>query len=136
MVPHGEAAELGLPPGQRALVREVTLLCDGQPVVFAHSLLPRFPRGILARWLSRLGSRPLGSLFFLHPGFRRGPLLARRLDRRHPLFHRAIQALQLCGSPPKALWARRSGFSFGKQTVWVTEIFSPEITRLEQNALL
>ena len=31
--------------------------------------------------------------------------------------------------PPAALWARRSCFSFGKQCVLVTEVFSPEIAR-------
>lgn len=122
-----EALELGLDPKQLAWIREVALFRDGQPAVFAHSVLPRLPRGSFTRQLSRLGNRPLGALFFLHPGFRRGPLMVRRLDRRHALFSRAIETLQLSGTPPTVLWARRSGFSFDKQTVLVTEVFSPEI---------
>jgi len=124
-----ETALLGLKRGHVARIREVALLLDGKPVVFAHTILPRTPRGPLARWLERLGNRSLGALLFAHPRFVRGLLTARRLDQRHPLFQRAIEALQLADAPPRELWARRSPFSFGRQSILVTEIFSPAISK-------
>lgn len=124
-----EAAELGLGRTQLAWIREVALLLDGRPVVFAHTVLPRHPRGPMTRWLERLGNRSLGALLFAHPRFLRGPLAARRLDRRHALFQPSIKALQLAGVPPPALWARRSRFSFGEQSILVTEVFSPAVAK-------
>lgn len=115
--------------GQRAWVREVLLECDGVPVIYAHTVLPLVPRGRLARWLAGLGSRSLGSLLFAHPGFSRGPIQYRRLDRRHPLFLRAADAADPGGAD--ILWARRSAHRLGGQTVLVTEVFLPSILRLE-----
>lgn len=124
-----EAAELGLGRTQLAWIREVALFLDGRPVVFAHTVLPRHPRGPMTQWLERLGNRSLGALLFAHPRFSRGPLAARRLDRRHALFQRSINALQLADVPPPALWARRSRFSFGEQSILVTEVFSPAVAK-------
>ncbi len=124
-----EAVELGLRHTQVAWTREVALFVDGKPVVFAHTVLPRRPRGPLIRWLERLGNRSLGALLYAHPRFSRGPLAARRLDQRHALFQPSIKALQLTDVPPPALWARRSRFSFGKQSILVTEVFSPDVSK-------
>jgi len=120
-----EAVFLGIKPGRLAWVREVALLCDGKPVVFAHTVLPWRPRGPLTGWLARLGSRSLGALLFADAGFMRGELHSRRLDERHELFRAAIEAMQLADDAPKTLWARRSRFRYGAQSVLVTEVFSP-----------
>ena len=125
-----EARKLQLEPGRIAWIREVALYCDGRPMVFAHSVLPRRPRGPMTRWLARLGARSLGALLFAHPRFARGDLAACRLDARHPLFRPAVAALGLAGAPPPALWARRSSFSFGCQSLLVTEVFSPAVAGL------
>ncbi|MEF8729602.1 MAG: chorismate lyase [Accumulibacter sp.] len=122
-----EAQTLGLPPAVLAWVREVALSCDGRIVVFAHTVLPCQPRGPLTRWLARLGERSLGALLFAHAGFSRGPMKFRRLDRRHVLFVPAVQALEFPGVGPQTLWARRSQFGFGTQSVLVTEVFSPTL---------
>ena len=124
-----EAAELGLKHTHLAWTREVALLVDDRPMVFAHTILPRRPRGPLIRWLERLGNRSLGALLFAHPGFQRGRLAARRLDRRHTLFQSAANALQITDKPHRELWARRSRFTFGAQSILVTEIFSPEVSK-------
>ena len=115
-------------PGQRnAWVREVILECDGVPVIFAHTTLSTATNGRLTRWLSRLGSRSLGSLLFSWPGFQRGAIEYCRLDARHPLFRRAAAH----GEHGKYLWARRSRHRLGGQQVLVTEVFLPAITGLE-----
>ena len=123
-----EARVLGIKRGRLAWVREVALYGDGAPVVFAHTVLACRPRGPLTRWLSRLGNRSLGALLFAHPGFIRGALYGRRLDEHHELFQPAIDAMQLADDPPKALWARRSCFRFGEQSILVTEVFSPVLS--------
>ena len=122
-----EALFLGIKPGRLAWVREVALLCDGKPVVFAHTVLPWRPRGPLTGWLARLGNRSLGALLFADAGFMRGELHSKRLDERHELFQAAIDALRLSDDAPRSLWARRSRFRYGAQSALVTEVFSPAL---------
>lgn len=123
-----ERALLGLRANAACLVREVALYCDDVPVIFAHTVLPLAPRGILGRWLARLGSRSLGSLLFAHPGFRRGALAYRAIDRRHPLY---AGAAGLCAAPlPRRLAARRCLHRFGGQCVLVSEVFLPALANL------
>ncbi|WP_153145797.1 chorismate lyase [Dechloromonas sp. H13] len=109
-----------------AWVREVLLECDGRPVIFAHTTLSTATSGRLTRWMSRLGSRSLGSLLFAHPGFRREAIEYLRLDRRHPLYQRAAAVAEVGDH----LWARRSLHRLRAQRVLVTEVFLPAITRL------
>ena len=120
-----EAQRLGIAIGSMAWIREVALLCDDQLVVFAHTVLPYRPRGPLHVWLARLGNRSLGALLFSHPGFRRGQMNFKRLDRRQALFVPALTALHLSDGAPDTLWARRSHFRFATQSVLVSEVFSP-----------
>ena len=122
-----EAIALGVKRDQLLRVREVALRVDGLALVFAHTVLPSRPRGPLAVWLKRLGNHSLGALLFTHPRFARGALSCRRLDPRHALFQPAVNALELTDAPPKALWARRSRFTFNRQSVLVTEVFSPAL---------
>lgn len=112
---------LGLPSHARCWVREVVLHCNDTPVIFAHTVLPTEPRGVLGRWFAGLGGRSLGSLLFAHPGFRRGQLAFARIDPRHPLHARAANAL---GISPPCFFARRCVHGFGRQRVLVTEVFA------------
>ena len=116
-----------MPHRRQAWVREVSLECDGVPVIFAHTTLSTAANGRLTRWLSRLGSRSLGSLLFSYPGFRRDVIEYCRLDKRHPLFQRAAMLGEINGY----LWARRSMHRLGAQQVLVTEVFLPAITRIK-----
>lgn len=120
---------LHLRAGQRALVREVLLLCGDTALVFAHSVIPLM--GLHGPWrgLSKLGQRPLGTTLFADPRVRRLPLTSRRLDRRHPLYRR-LSAQQ--GDLPDQLWARRSRFFLDGQPILVTEVFLPAVRELPE----
>lgn len=123
-----ESSLIDLPPGHRAWVREVLLIADDVPVVFAHSVLA--PRDLTGAWhMARaIGSRPLGAALFADPRIQRGPLAAARLDATHPLYRRA--AAHLAGDLPPALWARRSRFCRLGRPLLVTEVFLPGIAQL------
>jgi len=70
-----ERCELG---AGRHLVREVILLVDGVPLVWARSVAPA--RALCGPWraLAGLGTRPLGQLLFDDPRVARSPLHAQR----------------------------------------------------------
>ena len=128
-----EALLLGLRPGERAWVREVLLVADGRPVVFARSLLP--PRNVRGAWnlFHGMGSRPLGQALFSDPAISRLPLACRRLDGRDARYHRAQAALTRYApaqSLPRTLWARRSVFLLRGSALMVSEAFLPEILEL------
>ncbi len=121
-----EYRALGLRRGQRALIRDVLLICGDTPLVYAHSVIPL--RGLAGPWvgLSKLGNRPLGAALFADPKVQRHPLEYRRLDARHPLYRPAIARL---AAPPRSLWMRRSLFALDGRPLLVSEVFLPEVLR-------
>lgn len=126
--PHrDEAALIDAPPGRHVWVREVLLLADDQPVVFAHSVLAL--SDLTGAWhrARAIGSRPLGAALFADPGIRREPLSCARLPVRHPL-HRSAEAAT--NGPLPTLWARRSRFCRTDRPLLVTEVFLPGIAAL------
>jgi chorismate--pyruvate lyase len=122
-----ELTVLGLQRGARAYVREVQLICDGVPVVFAHSVLPI--ASLRGGWngVTRLGTRPLGDALFNNPRIRRRPLEYRCLQSDHPLFRSLREGVTIDGS---RMWARRSLFCLMGRPLLVTEVFLPSIRRL------
>jgi chorismate--pyruvate lyase len=107
------------------LVREVSLVCDGSPVVFGHSVLIGRKSGLLAQSFRQIGGRSLGSILFTCPGIWRGPLYFKRIDQQHALYAKSVAALEEGVSP--FFWARRSVFSLRSERVCVTEVFSPRL---------
>lgn len=122
-----EHAVIGLRAGAHCIVREVSLNCGHEPVVFAHSVFsPRAYRGAW-RMLSGLGARPLGAALFADPRIRRYPLRFRQINPQHPLHRRASGLLN---ASPASLWARRSLFVLYGAPLLVTEVFLPAILGL------
>ncbi|MBK6655105.1 MAG: chorismate lyase [Zoogloea sp.] len=101
--------------------REVLLIADGEPVVFARSLVAETT--VPAAWhlLHGLGGRPLAAVLFDDPRVRRSPLEAARLDARDSRWHHAARATGRDALP--ALWARRSAFRRQGSPLLITEIF-------------
>lgn len=122
-----EYALLGIPPNSWAYVREVVLLCDGVPVVFAHSVLPR--AALRGGWngVTRLGSRSLGEVLFSDRRITREPLAYRQIRASHALFRTIAKELPLATN---SLWARRSLFCLNAHPLLVSEVFLPRIDAL------
>ena len=121
----------GAPRRLTVLAREVLLVCDGSPTVFAHSVIDAAALRGRWRWLAGLGSRPLGEALFRDPQVQRGPLRFRQLRAPDRRYKGAAAALSARGLPvPRALWARRSVFSAGGRQLLVTEVFLPAVASL------
>ncbi|MGV8990293.1 MAG: chorismate--pyruvate lyase family protein [Thiobacillus sp.] len=122
-----EYALLGVAAGTRVYIREVLLVCNDLPVVFAHSVLP-YP-SLRGGWnsVSRLGNRPLGEALFSNHRIHRQPLAFRHLHREHPLFRTIARHLDLTVNN---LWGRRSVFCLNQHPLLVTEVFLPAIDSL------
>jgi chorismate lyase len=119
-----EAALFHFPDHKTALIREVLLMGDGEPVVFAHSVLPRASLRGAWRGLGRLGNKPLGATLFANPKVKRTPLAYKKLPRHHPISMRVAGQLKC---PPQSLWARRSMFSLNCARILITEVFLEQL---------
>jgi chorismate--pyruvate lyase len=122
-----ECALIGAGHSVRCLVREVTLNCGSNAVVFAHSVVE--PHTLHGAWrmLTTLGRRPLAAVLFADSRVRRYPMRFRQLNARHELYGRASALL---GSPPASLWARRTLYVLKRSRLLVTEVFLPAILTL------
>lgn len=121
---YDEACALRLRLQSWAWMREVQLLCDNQPWVFARTLIPASTLRGRGRRLTRLGSRPLGEVLFADHSVRRGPVEVARIGPDQRLHHLAFAN---CSEPPDAIWARRSLFWMNSRPLLVCEIFLPDL---------
>lgn len=117
MVPSlDEAKALGLRPREMALIREVYLLCHGEPCVYARSVIPLKSLHGPLRFLKKLQNTSLGSLLFKDPYLARGEFEICNLN----LPHFAIP----CQTSAK-IYGRRSVFKLYQQPILVSEFFLP-----------
>jgi chorismate--pyruvate lyase len=113
---HSEQRTLGCPRRGAALIREVALLLDEVPVVFARSVFPyRSLCGSLAH-LRRLEASSLGAILFSDPSMRRSPFRVACLAPHSAYLPPALRQ-------PEPAWARRSVFSVAGQRLLVSEVF-------------
>jgi len=118
-----EAQVLGMKPGKLAIIRQVHLLCDGQPWVYARTVIPVTSlRGKLQR-LAHLGTRPLGGMLFADPGMQRGRVELARISRGQPVYKAATCHLR---HRPVEIWGRRSVFRLFNRPLLVSEVFLPD----------
>jgi chorismate--pyruvate lyase len=109
-----------------ALTREVLLICDDIPAIFAHTVVRQ--RHARRDWpfLRGLGERPLGGRLFVDPAVAREPFQLARLLPHHPL-RQALQRVLPAMAPLPMLPARRSVFRRGDGVMLVTEVFLPDL---------
>lgn len=112
---------LDLPARQRALIREVALLLDGETVVFARSVFPFASLSGNLGHLRRLQNKSLGAILFKHPGMHRCPFeLAYMPGDSDYLPGNLRQA--------DAAWGRRSRFDIEGKKLMVSEVFLKPFT--------
>ena len=121
---YNEMHVLGLRASAHALLREVYLLCDGLPWVYARTVIPRETLTGRHRRLAYLKSRPLGAVLFADPGMERGPVEVTTLTPCDRLYRAATRSLPV---PPPRVWGRRSLFLLDHKPLLVGEFFLPGI---------
>jgi chorismate--pyruvate lyase len=123
--PHlNEAEVLGMRGNCWGFVREVQLMCDDQPWVFARTIIPRSTLVGANRRLTRLKTRPLGAVLFANPTMTRGPVEIARIASGVRLYASATQHMSTL---PAEIWGRRSVFTLSGKPLLVSEIFLPGI---------
>lgn len=114
-----ERRVLGLAARRVALIREVILLGDAVPWVYARSVIPLSTLTGRLRRLRHLDNRPLGALLFEDPSMCREPVeVACHTHANTQL----PSSLGVRGSP---LWGRRSVFRLDQKPLLVSEVFLP-----------
>jgi chorismate--pyruvate lyase len=126
-----EHGAIGLPRRMCVQERDVLLVCDGVPMVFAHTVVPLQADASDWPFFSSLGERSLGTTLFGDPLVQRGQLQYSRLPGNHPLVLRANGATG--ASPQRPLFARRCLFRRKRGVLLVTEVFLPAIADLTPN---
>lgn len=118
-----ERRALAIKRGERAVIREVRLMCGERPWVFARTVIPvRSLRGAQRR-LAYLGSKSLGATLFADPYVRRGAVEVALIGPDAQLFSHAVGELPHL----EAVWGRRSVFRSRGKSLLVSEIFLPAL---------
>lgn len=107
----------GLPHRQRALVREVLLLLDDTPVVFARSILPLHSLAGANRVLGHMARRSLGAELFKPPRAVRRAVWVTRIEGTR------LPVPGLAGP----VWGRESLFEKRGRPCLVAEFFLPAL---------
>ena len=105
---------------EMASIREVLLLVDDYPAVFARSVLPASSLTGSNRELLNLGERPLGEFLFNQPSLKRGQIEIEELPAKqfNPYLDHHYQ--------DERAWGRRSQFYLNDKSISVCEVFLPE----------
>ena len=103
-----------------ANIREVLLLVDEHPLVFARSVLPASSLTGSNRELLNLGTRPLGEYLFSQASLKRGGIEIEQLpaNQFNPHLEKPYHL--------ESAWARRSLFYLNEKPISVCEVFLPE----------
>ena len=103
---------LAMQERETASIREVILVCNGEPRVFARSILPATSLEGKNRQLLQLKNRSLGSFLFAQPDLERGP----------------IQLTRVHDDTDLLIWGRRSRFILDNKPLAVCEFFLPSLS--------
>ena len=109
-----ECLALGDRIGAMASIREVELLCEGLPCVYARSVIPVRSLKGKQRRLACLGEQPLGAFLFADPFLKRNKVDVLPLDEQ------------------RKAWGRRSLFNVGGYPLFVSEFFLPALIDYEK----
>lgn len=122
-----ERLALGQPHYGLALVREVILRVDGEPLVWARSAVHQHTTRGPWKALRGLGSQPLAHMLYDDPRIRRSALQPRRLSRYGVTRRQLARQWEVAtgdAPSPQMLWSRNSVFSCRGADLRVMEVFS------------
>ncbi|WP_146084015.1 chorismate--pyruvate lyase family protein [Xanthomonas albilineans] len=117
---------LGLSRCLLVWVREVVLVVDAKPYVYARSLTPLTASYNAWQAVRSIGSRPLADLLFRDRSVLRSALASRRITAQHPLHRRACNFVAQSHAT-QALLARRSVFTRQGAPLLITECMLPAL---------
>ena len=127
-----ERSALALGECDRALVRQVRLLCHGKATVFARTIIPEASLSGKYRLLARLGTRPLGELLFSDRSMWRGEVEVAEFPVDHAMF-RNLDDKSMGGVT--SVWGRRSLFYLAEKPLLVSEFFLPSLLDFDVKAM-
>lgn len=113
-----EAQLLQMQQREIAIVREVVLLCQHQPWVFARSVIPASAITGRLRRLRKFSNSSLGEMLFKEPNMRREPFQLARIPGQSDQLPDALKT-------NATLWARRCRFELSGKAIMVSEVFLP-----------
>jgi chorismate--pyruvate lyase len=129
-----EAGAIGLARPRRVWEREVLLRCDGEAVVYGHTVVPMSASASDWPLFSALGERSLGTTLFCDPKVTRSELEFARLRPGHPLLARVQAALGRDAPALETCFARRCLYRRRQGLLLVTEVFLPAVLDLAATA--
>lgn len=115
---------LGMRDSDYGMVRQVQLLCNRQPWIFARTVIPGTTLSGTQRRLAHLGNKPLGALLFADKSVERGRLEVACITPGQAIYDIATRDLKNADKP---LWGRRSIFYRDDKPLLVSEIFLPTV---------
>ena len=114
----GEQRILQMANRETALVREVHLLCDEHPVVYARTVIPVSTLSGAEKRLAHLGDKPLGAVLFADRSMQRSEVQIACLKP---------EQVRLSSQSSEDIWGRRSVFTLSGKPLLVSEYFLPEL---------
>lgn len=118
-----EREQLGMPAGTQALAREVMILSEKIPWMFARTIFPRETLTGEESQLADLKNRSLGSVIFNDPTLQRSEFEIACLAPGDNWYERAVKHF---AGQEQELWGRRSVFSLQGKKLLLTEVFFPD----------
>jgi len=122
-----ERIMLGMRDGEYGVVRQVQLLCDQQPWIYARTVIPMRTLSGTQRRLAYLGDKPLGALLFADKSVYRGQMEVACITPGQSIHDIATRDLREKNRP---VWGRRSIFYRDARPLLVSEVFLPPLSRI------
>jgi len=109
---------------EKVLVREVLLVCDNKPVVFAQTEIPFSTLTEQQAKLADIGTGSLGTLLFQDPSMQRDKIEVAQFPVDSAVHQLCAHLKQEADFP---LWGRRSLFYVNNKPLLVSEVFLPAL---------
>jgi len=130
MPTESEARALDIGGDTPVYARQVLLLGNGEPWVFARSIMPLSTLTGRLEFLRNIDSQPLGALLFGDPSMTREPVEVAFLSTERAHLPERLSHIK------DPLWARRSVFRLDQKPLLVSEIFLPDFKPYNQKPSL